>query len=205
MRIVYVEDNPANLFLVKRVARIGSHEVIGYIDGEDALAHFEQDKPDLVLMDIQLSGELSGLEVVQKIRAAGHKIPIVAVTAYAMVGDRERCMEAGCDDYVAKPLPVPQLVGLFQRFQPATPPAPVAQPAADSPASEGPLDTQERAALAAELSQQAILPDSDAPRPPLAAMESQAKPESEPKESPPADSAPKDAEVKSGEQAASEE
>ncbi|HEX2622161.1 MAG TPA: response regulator, partial [Phototrophicaceae bacterium] len=62
MRILYVEDNPANLFLVKRVARMGGHEVINYIDGEDALANFIKDKPDLVLMDIQLAGELSGLD-----------------------------------------------------------------------------------------------------------------------------------------------
>lgn len=112
MRILYVEDNPANLFLVKRVARMGNHEVLNYIDGEDALANFERDKPDLVLMDIQLSGELSGLDVVKRLRADGYTLPIVAVTAYAMLGDRERCIEAGCDDYLAKPLPVPQLVEL---------------------------------------------------------------------------------------------
>lgn len=119
MRILYVEDNPANLFLVKRVARMGNHEVLNYIDGEDALANFERDKPDLVLMDIQLSGELSGLDVVKRLRADGYTLPIVAVTAYAMLGDRERCIEAGCDDYLAKPLPVPQLVELFERYNAA--------------------------------------------------------------------------------------
>jgi two-component system cell cycle response regulator DivK len=123
VRILYVEDNPANLFLVKRVARMGSHEVLNYIDGEEALKNFAQDKPDLVLMDIQLAGELSGLEVVKKLREDGHTVPIIAVTAYAMLGDRERCLKAGCDDYLAKPLPVPQLVDLFERYTPATPPS----------------------------------------------------------------------------------
>jgi CheY-like chemotaxis protein len=114
VKILYVEDNPANLYLVKRVAQ--DHEVINYIDGEEALANFEQDRPDLVLMDIQLSGHLSGLDVVRKLRESGHKVPIVAVTAYAMVGDRERALAAGCDDYMAKPLPIPQFVRLIEHY-----------------------------------------------------------------------------------------
>jgi DNA-binding response OmpR family regulator len=68
-------------------------------------------------MDIQLSGELSGLDVVRKLRDQGYKTPIIAVTAYAMAGDRERFLEAGCNDYMAKPLPVPQLVNLIQHYQ----------------------------------------------------------------------------------------
>ncbi len=116
MRIMYVEDNPANLFLVKRVARMGNHDVLNYIDGEDALTYFERDNPDLVLMDLQLAGEMSGLDVVKKLRAAGYKTPMIAVTAYAMVGDRDRCMAAGCDDYLAKPLSVPRLVALIQHY-----------------------------------------------------------------------------------------
>lgn len=85
MRIVYVEDNIANVHLVKRVARIGKHEIINYIDGMDALNNFGTDEPDLVLMDIQLAGELTGIEVVQKLRDKGFTTtPIFAVTAYAM-------------------------------------------------------------------------------------------------------------------------
>jgi CheY-like chemotaxis protein len=56
MKILYVEDNPANLYLVKRIAKAGQHEVINYIDGEEALNDFETLKPDLVLLDIQLAG-----------------------------------------------------------------------------------------------------------------------------------------------------
>ncbi len=116
MRILYVEDNPANVFLVKRVAKMGNHEVISFVDGTEALARFHSVNPDLVLMDIQISGELNGLDVVRRLRAQGVQTPIVAVTAYAMVGDRERCLEAGCDDYMAKPLPIPHLVQLFQQY-----------------------------------------------------------------------------------------
>ncbi len=120
MKILYVEDNPANLFLVKRVAKMGNHEVINYVDGEEALKNFAKDRPDLVLMDIQLAGSLNGLEVVRQLRAEGYRTPIIAVTAYAMLGDREKCIEAGCDDYIAKPLPVPTLVELFDRYMART-------------------------------------------------------------------------------------
>lgn len=120
MRVVYVEDNIANVHLVKRVARMGKHEIINYIDGMDALSNFETDKPDLVLMDIQLAGELTGIEVVQKLREKGYKTPIFAVTAYAMVGDKERCMEAGCTGYMSKPIPIPELVKLFSEYDKPT-------------------------------------------------------------------------------------
>ena len=121
MRIVYVEDNIANVHLVKRVARMGKHEVINYIDGMDAFNNFASDNPDLVLMDIQLAGELTGIEVVKKLRDKGFDAPIYAVTAYAMVGDRERCMEAGCTGYISKPIPIPELVQLFSQYdQPET-------------------------------------------------------------------------------------
>jgi CheY-like chemotaxis protein len=123
MRILYVEDNPANLFLVQRIARMDNHEVINYANGETAINNFDRDKPDLVLMDLQLEGKMTGLDVVKALRAAGHQVPIIAVTAYAMMGDKERCLEAGCTAYIAKPIPVGDLVELIKRYgskQPAT-------------------------------------------------------------------------------------
>jgi CheY-like chemotaxis protein len=115
MRILYVEDNPANVFLVKRVAKIGQHEIVNFIDGREAIRKYDDVNPDLVLMDIQLVGETSGLDVVKELRARGITTPIIAVTAYAMVGDKERCIEAGCNDYLAKPLPIPRLIEIFQQ------------------------------------------------------------------------------------------
>lgn len=125
MRILYVEDNMANVSLLKRVAH--QHTVLNYIDGEEALHNIAVDKPDLILMDIQLAGTMDGLEVVQQLRKEGYTLPIVAVTAYAMLGDRERCLTAGCDDYIAKPLSIPRLVELIKHYeQQTTPPAPSA-------------------------------------------------------------------------------
>ncbi len=116
MKVLYVEDNPANVFLVKRVAKMGQHEIVNYIDGDQAIQKFEDINPDLVLMDIQLAGGMSGLDVVKKLREKGFETPIIAVTAYAMVGDKERCIEAGCTDYLAKPLPIPRLVEIFEQY-----------------------------------------------------------------------------------------
>ena len=119
MRIMYVEDNPANISLLQRIARMGGHEVINYTNGETALEKFPQDKPDLVLMDLQLEGSIGGLEVVRILRERGFKTPIIAVTAYAMVGDRERCLAAGCSGYLSKPLPVTELVELVKQHDQA--------------------------------------------------------------------------------------
>lgn len=117
MKIMYVEDNQANISLLRRIARMGGHEVVNYTNGEHALTNFEQDDPDLVLMDLQLEGRISGLDVVKQLRERGIKTPIIAVTAYAMVGDRERCISAGCDSYLSKPLPVAELVELVQTYE----------------------------------------------------------------------------------------
>lgn len=117
MRILYVEDNIPNVMLVQRVARIGAHDVISYPEGEQALQRFEDDKPDLVLMDLQLQGNLNGLDVVRILRSKGCATPIIALTAYAMGGDRQRCIEAGCDDYIPKPVSVTELVTIFNRYQ----------------------------------------------------------------------------------------
>src|SRR5688572_1946170 len=99
---------------------MGNHDVVNFIDGEEALRKIENVNPDLSLMDIQLAGGLTGLDVVKQLRADGFDRPIIAVTAYAMVGDKERCIEAGCDDYLPKPIPVTRLVELFQHYQAKT-------------------------------------------------------------------------------------
>lgn len=140
MRILYVEDNPANLFLIKRVAKMGDHDVVNLIDGEEALRKIDMIKPDLILMDIQLAGQLTGLDVVRKLRSTGYTMPIVAVTAYAMVGDRERCLEAGCNEYLSKPLPIGRVVELLQLYQ-AGVPAPAA-PKDDDSATNIPIITR---------------------------------------------------------------
>ena len=116
MRILYVEDNATNVTLVQRVAAMGKHEVITYDDGQTALDRIKQDKPDLILLDVQLRGALTGLDVAQRLRSTGCILPIIAVTAYAMKGDRQRCLDAGCDDYLAKPVSVTELVTVFKHY-----------------------------------------------------------------------------------------
>jgi CheY-like chemotaxis protein len=116
MKILYVEDTLLNLCLIERIARIGNHEVINYAFAERALRNFERDKPDLVLVDIRLEGEMSGVELIQRLRSAGHKQPIAVITAIISEDMRERCMLVGADAYFTKPVPVRDLMHLIQRY-----------------------------------------------------------------------------------------
>ncbi|MBN1967121.1 MAG: response regulator [Anaerolineae bacterium] len=116
MRIAYVEDNEPNMALVRRVARLGDHQVLGYDNAEEAFQALVSDLPDLILVDIELGGGESGLQLTSRLRQAGVEIPIIAVTAFAMMGDREKSLEAGVTDYIPKPLPVSQLVELFRHY-----------------------------------------------------------------------------------------
>jgi two-component system cell cycle response regulator DivK len=115
---MYVEDNAINLGLVKRIAKMGNHEVISFANGQDALDALETEEVDLILMDIELEGEMNGIDVVKRLRARGDERPIVAVTAYAMVGDKERILEAGCNGYLPKPLPVAQFLNILAKYDP---------------------------------------------------------------------------------------
>src|SRR5579859_4020716 len=116
MRIAYVEDNPTNQALVERVAGMNHHVIVTYNEGEVAVKELLNEKFDLILMDVELAGELGGLAVVRELRSNGLTTPIVAVTAYAMMGDRDKCLEAGCDDYLPKPLPIVELVAMLAHY-----------------------------------------------------------------------------------------
>jgi CheY-like chemotaxis protein len=116
MRIAYVEDNPTNLALVERIARMTSHAIVSYTEGEIALVKLKEEKFDLILMDVELAGAINGLEVVRRLRAHGLETPIVAVTAYAMMGDRDKCLAAGCNEYLPKPLPINDFIQLLGRY-----------------------------------------------------------------------------------------
>ncbi|MCE7948707.1 MAG: response regulator [Chloroflexi bacterium CFX4] len=106
MRIAYLEDNAVNVSLVERIVSMTPHTLSIYNDGDEACPHILAGAFDLIFMDIELAGSLSGVELVRRVRAAGMDVPIVALTAYAMVGDRERCLAAGCTDYLSKPFGV---------------------------------------------------------------------------------------------------
>lgn len=104
-RILVIEDNETNMYLISFILRKNGHEVIEARSGEEGVELAIKDKPDLVLMDIQLPG-IDGLEATKRIREskADRVIPIIALTSYAMAGDREKALKAGCTGYIEKPI-----------------------------------------------------------------------------------------------------
>jgi len=104
-RILVVEDNMTNMYLIGFILRENGHEVLEATTGEEGVELATKEKPDLILMDIQLPG-IDGLEATRRIREseADEEIPIVALTSYAMTGDRERALNAGCTGYIEKPI-----------------------------------------------------------------------------------------------------
>ena len=127
LRILLVEDNAINQILAQRLIRKRGHNIVVANNGREALAALESERFDLILMDIQMP-EMSGLEVTAAIRRkekdTGEHIPIVATTASAMKEDKERCLEAGMDGYISKPIEreilfetIDRVDGLFQGSQ----------------------------------------------------------------------------------------
>ncbi len=116
-RILVVEDNRDNRELVVKVLARKGYDVAEAETAEEALALAAADPPDLILMDLNLAG-MSGFEATRRLKADPRlrRVPVVAVTAYAMVGDRERALEAGCDGYIPKPVDVRRLPEQVSRF-----------------------------------------------------------------------------------------
>lgn len=110
-KILYVEDNDDNVFMLKpRLERKG-YTVIIAVDGEAGIALAEREKPDLILMDLELPG-IDGWEATRQLKNLPEtsSIPVIAVSAHAMSGDRERALAAGCDEFEAKPVAMPELL-----------------------------------------------------------------------------------------------
>ncbi|MBK9748781.1 MAG: response regulator [Chloroflexi bacterium] len=103
--ILCVEDNPQNMRLVRKMLNSAGYQVIEAQDGESGYTTILEQRPDLVLMDVNLP-DIDGLQVTSAVKALPDysHIPIIALTANAMHGDRERCLEAGCNGYVPKPV-----------------------------------------------------------------------------------------------------
>jgi len=123
LRILVAEDNPINQQVAARILELDGHQVILAGDGRQALELAAAEPFDLILMDVQMP-VMSGLEAARLIRererATGAHIPIIALTASAMKGDRERCLEAGMDDYLSKPLRPSALREMIARYAPST-------------------------------------------------------------------------------------
>jgi two-component system, cell cycle response regulator DivK len=103
-KLAVVEDNADNRLLLHAILA-DDHDLVEYDNGTDALAGFAASRPDLVLLDISLPG-MDGNEILRRIRADGELrgLPVIALTAHAMAGDREKFLAAGFDDYITKPI-----------------------------------------------------------------------------------------------------
>ena len=121
-RVLIVDDNPTNLKLVAYLVRAHGYEVDTAGDAAAALIAIEAHRPAVILMDLQLPG-IDGLELTRRLKAdpATHDIKVIAVTAYAMKGDQEKAIEAGCDDYVTKPVDTRGLPALIAKYAGAAP------------------------------------------------------------------------------------
>ena len=116
-KVLYIEDNLTNRLLVLRVLTAEGHTVLEAGNGLDGLDIARRERPDLILIDINMP-DLDGYEVAARLRALGEpgQVPIVAVTANVLRGDRERSLQAGCDGYIQKPLDVDLVPSQVEAF-----------------------------------------------------------------------------------------
>ena len=116
-KILVIEDNALNLKLVRSLLMLEDYEVVEAVNAETGIQLAKEQRPDLILMDIQLPG-MDGLSATRKLKADPDvtAIPVVALTAYAMLGDEQKALEAGCAGYISKPLDTKEFPRLIARF-----------------------------------------------------------------------------------------
>ena len=116
-KLLLVEDNEMNRDMLSRRLVRNGFEVVMAVDGEQGIVMAESERPDLILMDMSLP-VIDGWEATRRVRAgaATSSIPIIALTAHAMSGDREKAIEAGCDDYDTKPIELERLLGKIHKL-----------------------------------------------------------------------------------------
>jgi CheY-like chemotaxis protein len=116
-KIVLVEDNEDNRDMLSRRLTRKGHEILIAINGEEAVALIEKEQPSVVLMDISLP-VMDGFEATRRLKAMDttKAIPIIALTAHAMSGDREKAIQAGCDDYDVKPVELTRLLAKIENL-----------------------------------------------------------------------------------------
>jgi two-component system cell cycle response regulator DivK len=121
--ILYIEDNPDNMILVKRAIEAIGHTFVGAQNGEEGLKTAHEINPDLILLDINLP-DIDGYEVARRLRASNNRclryVPVIAITANALKGDADKAIEAGCDVYMSKPINIRELWGRVETLLVAT-------------------------------------------------------------------------------------
>jgi two-component system cell cycle response regulator DivK len=115
--ILYVEDNAENRMLVRRILLAEGYSLVEAKDADEALGVINNSRPDLILMDINMPG-VDGYTLTTRIKTMPgfERVPILAITANVMRGDRERTLQAGCDGYIQKPIDIDQLTSEIERF-----------------------------------------------------------------------------------------
>jgi len=116
-RILYIEDNPENRMLMRRVLMAEGYDIEDAVDGQSGMQKAAESPPDLILMDINLP-EIDGYEVTARLKQLPNMqgVPIIAVTANVMKGDREKTLAAGCDGYIQKPIDIDLLPSQIESF-----------------------------------------------------------------------------------------
>jgi len=121
--VLYIEDNPDNMMLVRRALEARGYNMLSAMDGLTGVAIAEQSNVDLILLDINLP-DVDGYEVARRIRTSEKSslayIPIIAITANALKGDAERALSAGCDVYMSKPINIRELWARVEAFIPSS-------------------------------------------------------------------------------------
>jgi two-component system cell cycle response regulator DivK len=117
MKILYIEDNPQNMRLIRKMLQVGGYELLEALDGNSGLEVASLENPDLILMDVNLP-DLDGMEAISALKSDPklHRIPVIALTANAMYGDKEQFLDAGCDGYLAKPVSKNELLTTVAYF-----------------------------------------------------------------------------------------
>ncbi|HST62812.1 MAG TPA: response regulator [Longimicrobium sp.] len=128
-KILLVEDNEMNRDMLSRRLERKGYQVVLAVDGQEGVEMATSQAPDLVLMDMSLP-VLDGWEATRRLKAAPETrhIPVIALTAHAMSSDRDKALEAGCDEYDTKPIELPRLLGKIEALLGASPPAAEAAP-----------------------------------------------------------------------------
>lgn len=116
-KILAIEDNSTNMVLISRIVEAEGHILLEAEDGPSALELLSTEVPDIILLDINIPG-IHGLDIARRIKSSDRlwHIPVIATTANVLIGDKERCLEAGCDDYLPKPLDIRRLRELMRHY-----------------------------------------------------------------------------------------
>ncbi len=114
-KILVVEDNENNMYLITYILENQGYSVIKALNGAEGVEKALNTSPDLILMDIQLP-DFDGFEVTKRIRKSNNSIPIIALTSYAMVGDKEKALKSGFTGYVEKPINIDTIMDEIEKF-----------------------------------------------------------------------------------------